>query len=236
MKRVVGIVQARMSSTRLPGKVLRPILGKPMLYRQLERIQRCNALDAVAVATSTESTDDCVVMAAESLGVQCVRGPLADVLDRYRSAAALLGADVIVRLTADCPLCDATVIDEVVELHLSGGYDYTSNFIERRYPVGLDAEAFNRDILEAAWMDAVDPPHREHVTPWMYGNASLRLGSLRNEHDQSGMRWTVDEPKDFDFVREVYGRLYPDNPTFCTADILALLEREPALAMINAPG
>ena len=206
-----------------------------MLSRQLERILRCRKLDAVIVATSTESSDDSVVAAAESLGVQCVRGSLDDVLGRYRIAATASNADVIVRLTADCPLAEAEVIDRVVQLHLDGGYDYTSNVLDRRFPHGLDAEAFDRSLLEAADEEVWDPSQREHVTPWMYGNPSLRLGSLRCAEDLSGMRWTVDELKDFEFVSAVYAWLYPDSPSFGMDDIIALLARKPELAQINAP-
>lgn len=235
MKRVVGIVQARTSSSRLPGKVLAPILGEPMLRRQLERLSGSRALDALAVATSDQAADDAVAEVADSFGIECVRGSLADVLDRYRTAAGALGADVVVRLTADCPLIDPRIVDRVVEVHADGGYHYTSNFIDRRYPDGLDAEAFDREVLEAAWLEAPEGPDREHVTPWIYRHPErFMLGSVRCPEDLSRLRWTVDEPRDLEFVREVYARLYPDNPAFGMSDILELLAGDPAVGLINA--
>lgn len=236
MSRVVGIVQARTSSSRLPGKVLKPILGQPMLYRQLERIAHAESLSLVAVATSLDASDDGVAAVAESFGVPCVRGSLNDVLDRYHTAATDLGADVVVRLTADCPLTDAAIIDQVVQLHLTGGYDYTSNILDRRYPDGLDVEAMEIGVLEDAWREAASGPEREHVTPWIYGRPErYRLGSLRCPQDLSRLRWTVDEQRDFDFVEAVYERLYPVRPYFGMQEILDLLSREPSLFEINAP-
>ncbi len=236
MTRVVGIVQARTSSSRLPGKVLKPILGAPMIQRQLERLTRAQELTVLAVATSVDSSDDAVAAVAENIGVPCVRGSLEDVLDRYYNAASELNADVVVRLTADCPLTDPAIVDDVVRLHLRGGYDYTSNFIDRRFPDGLDAEAMSIETLGAAWRDAAPGPDREHVTPWIYNHPEVfRLGSLRNEEDLGALRWTVDEAADFDFVTAVYERLYTDNPGFGMADVLRLLENEPEIAEINAP-
>lgn len=235
MSRVVGIVQARSSSTRLPGKVLEPILGEAMLFRQLERLARCARLDTLAVATSDDSSDDAVAVVAGSFGVPCVRGSLHDVLDRYRTAADALRADVVVRLTADCPLIDPEIVDGVIDVHVGGGYGYTSNFIDRRYPDGLDAEAFDRDVLESAWAEAIGSD-REHVTPWIYRHPErFRLGSLRCPQNLAALRWTVDEPRDLEFVRVVYGRLYPHKPDFSMRDILVLLDADPAVGLINAP-
>lgn len=232
---VLCVLQARMSSTRLPGKVLMPILGVPMLERQLERVRRARRLDGLRVATSTDPADDAIARLCKDLGVACYRGSLHDVLDRYYRAAQELAPRHVVRLTGDCPLVDPAVVDALVELHLAGGYDYSSNVHERSYPRGLDAEIFRLEVLERAWQVARAPDEREHVTPWMYRNGpSLRRGALRDAVDRSRLRWTVDHPDDLAFVTRVFEALYPHNPAFTTADVHTLLARHPEIAALNA--
>src|SRR5262245_37090128 len=165
---ILGILQARVSSRRLPGKVLKPILGRPMLERQSERLRRAHRLDKLVVATSTDASDDAIAALCESLPLDCFRGALDDVLDRFYQAAKRYSADTVVRLTGDCPLADPSVIDELILLHESGGYDYTSNTLTRSYPDGLDAEVAQMRCLEAAWHEAALPSEREHVTPFIY--------------------------------------------------------------------
>lgn len=214
-----------MSSTRLPGKVMAPILGEPMLGRQVERLRRCKRIDALTVATSDGDDDAPIAAYCERLGLPVYRGSLHDVLDRYRNAALAFGpSDAIVRLTADCPLADWDVIDQVIDTHMAGGYDHTNNTSpERTYPHGLDAEAVRPEVLEIAWREARDPYEREHVTPFVYRRPErFRLGSLINPDPAPELRWTVDTPEDLAFVREVYERLYPSNPAFGSADIKAL--------------
>jgi len=233
--KVLAVVQARVSSTRLPGKVLMPILGQPMLLRQIERVRRAATLDRIVVATSTEPGDDRIEHVCYDAGVEVFRGSLDDVLDRFYRAACAYGPEHVVRLTADCPLADPRVIDAVVALHLEGGYDYTSNVAPPTFPDGLDVEVMRLDVLEEAWREAKAPFHREHVTQYILAHPErFRLGLLVRERDLSGLRWTVDEPADFDFVTGVYERLYAENPAFDTEDILALLDREPSLAARNA--
>lgn len=232
---VLCILQARTSSTRLPGKVLKPILGEPMLARQIERVARAERVDALTVATSDQATDDGVAGLCERLGVDCYRGSLDDVLDRFYHAALRSEPDHVMRLTGDCPLTDPAILDALVELYLAGGFDYSSNVEERTYPDGLDAEIFRRDLLERAWREATSPYEREHVTPFMrQAVPGSRRGSLTDRVDRSDMRWTVDFPEDFAFVSRVFEELYPSNPAFGAEDVHGLLLVHPEIAALNA--
>ncbi len=232
---IAAILQARMSSSRLPGKVLKPILGRPMICRQLERIQKAGRLDAVVVATSTDRADDPIAMAVKSANVTCFRGDLDDVLDRVYHAALLVNADHVVRLTADCPLVDPRVIDTLVGLHLAENRDYSSNFLERRFPDGIDAEIVSMAALKIAWREASERSDREHVTPYLYRNSGkFNLGSLRCERDLAAHRWTVDYREDFDFVTKVFEKLYPESANFSMWDVLEMLERQPELSNMNS--
>jgi spore coat polysaccharide biosynthesis protein SpsF len=221
---ILGLLQARMSSTRLPGKVMRPLLGAPMIDRQLERLARSRRIDRLAVATSDDPSDDALAAHLEAAGVLVHRGALHDVLGRLAGAAEALGpADHVVRLTADCPLTDWRVIDAVIELHVAGGHDYSSCDLDRTFPHGLDVEVMSSAALQAAAREASDPAEREHVTLFLYRRPErFSLGSLTQAVDQSRHRWTVDTPADFAFVERVYGQLYPANPAFTTEDVLAL--------------
>jgi spore coat polysaccharide biosynthesis protein SpsF len=232
---VLCILQARMSSVRLPGKVLRPILGRPMLAWQIERIQRATGIDALCVATSTESADTAIAEQCATIGVDCYRGSLNDVLDRYYQAAQRYEAGHVMRLTADCPLVEPSVLDLIVDKHLGDGNDYTSNVHERSYPDGLDAELFTTAALQRAWRQAQSPFEREHVTPYLYRTGPpLKRGVVKDEADRSRLRWTVDYPEDFEFVSRVFEALVPTKPDFDMHDVLALLSRRPDLTLINA--
>ncbi|MCA6223743.1 MAG: glycosyltransferase family protein [Phenylobacterium sp.] len=219
-----AILQARMSSSRLPGKVLKPLLGQPMILRQIERLRRCRELDRIVVATSRDASDDILAATLAEAAVEVVRGPLDDVLGRFVQAADALGLHGdLVRLTADCPLADPGVIDACVVLRREGGFDYASNGQVRTYPRGLDVEVFTADVLRRAGREATSAHDREHVTPWIYGPGSpFRRSDLVREPDLSAFRWTVDLPADFDFVERVYAALYPANPAFSSDDVLAL--------------
>ena len=228
---ILGILQARASSRRLPGKVLKPILGRPMLERQIERLRRARRLDKLVVATSTDASDDGIDALCQSLGVDCFRGSLDDVLDRFYQAARRYAPRAVVRLTGDCPLADPAVIDRLVDMHVGGGFDYTSNVDTRTYPDGLDAEVMEFHCLETAWREAALPSEREHVTPFIRSQRErYRFGDLVQARDLSDRRWVVDDPEDFAFISAIYEALYPVNPAFTTADILALLERRPDIA------
>lgn len=233
--RVAAILQARMSSKRLPGKVMKPILGKPMLAQQLERLRRCRTLDDLVVATSNRSDDDLLAEMCVAEGALCFRGNLDDVLDRFHRCAAERCADHIVRLTGDCPLADPEVVDDLVRFYLENDFDYASNCRPPTLPDGLDAEIFSFAALEAAWREAVDPFEREHVVPFIIRRPErFRMGNLAWPQDLSGLRWTVDEPEDLAFVTRVYGALYPAKPAFSYRDVLALLAKHPDLADMNS--
>lgn len=231
---VIAILQARVSSSRLPGKVLRPILGRPMLARQLERLRRSRRIEKLLVATSDDPSDQPIAELCAAEAVACVRGSLHDVLDRYYQAAKPLAPAHVVRLTGDCPLTDPELIDAVVEFHLRGGYDFTSNAIEPSFPDGLDVAVFRYRLLEHAWQGATLASEREHVTLFMRRQPErFRIGAYKGSPDRSQMRWTVDEPADLAFVTAVYERLYPGKPDFGSGDIYQLLEREPELLLLN---
>lgn len=232
---IAAIIQARMSSSRLPGKVMKDLAGAPMLARQLERVARARRLDRVEVATSEVREDDVIVRLCAKLEIPCFRGALDDVLDRCYQAARHHAPEHIVRLTADCPLADWGVIDSAIRLHLSGGYDYTSNIMERSFPRGLDVEVMTFTALETAWREAELPSEREHVTPFLLNRpGTYRLGSLTRSPSLAKHRWTVDYPEDHAFVRAVYEALYPRNPAFTSEDVLAFLAANPQVRALNA--
>lgn len=232
---ILGLLQARVSSKRLPGKVLLPILRRPMLERQIERVRRARSLDRLAIATSTDPSDDPIEALAHDLGLDCHRGSLEDVLDRFYQAALAYRPSHIVRLTGDCPLADPTLIDRVVQTCVDGGCDYASNTLEPSWPDGLDAEAMRFEALAAAALEAALPSEREHVTAYMYKHPErFKLCGIRADRDLSALRWTVDEPEDFSFISRVYEALYPAKPAFDTADVLALLDANPEVGSAAA--
>ncbi len=228
----VAVIQARMRSVRLPGKVLAEVQGAPLLAHVVNRARRAEALDAVVVATSTDQADDGIARFCREAGIDLFRGSCDDVLDRYHDAAQLFGADVIVRLTADCPLTDPEVIDRVVRAFQEGSLDYVSNTLVCTYPDGLDVEVFSRECLVRAWRQARLNSDREHVTSYIVNHPNLfRLACVRNDVDLSAMRWTVDHSEDLEFIRQVYSQCGPAH--FGMAAVLALLDRQPALREIN---
>jgi len=236
MKTVI-IVQARMTSTRLPGKVMKSILNKPMLEYQLERLARVERADAVVVACTTNKADAPIVELCRRLGVAVFRGSEEDVLSRYYGAAKAHRADVVVRVTSDCPLIDPQVIDAVIRCYYSapGRYDYVSNTLERTYPRGMDCEVFSFRILEEVFIEATDLPDREHVTPFIYRQPQrYHLSNVPYIEDQSRHRWTVDTPKDFELIKRIIEAIYPVDPNFTLQDCLALLVTHPDWEMINA--
>ena len=231
--KVAAIIQARMGSTRLPGKVIEDIGGKTMLARVVERTQRATSLSEVVVATTFETDAEAIVAECARLGVRVFRGDEEDVLDRYYQAAQTCRAEAIVRITADCPLIDAGVIDKVVCAFLESKPDYASNLLERTYPRGLDTEVMALSALERAWQKATEFYHRVHVTSYLYQNADqFKLLSVTGDRDYSYYRWTVDTPEDLAFVREVYKHLNNDD-AFGWTNVLDLLDREPALVEMN---
>jgi len=221
----LAILQARMTSTRLPGKVMAPLLGEPMIARQIERLRRSHRIDELLVATSIEPSDDPLAAWCERAGVAVYRGDLHDVLGRFCGALRLYpAATAVLRLTADCPLADWTVIDALVDRHLAEDADYTNNVTPARtFPHGLDAEAMRPEVLFQAAEEAVDPYEREHVTPFIYRRPErFRLAGLTRTPSLAHLRWTVDLPEDLAFVRQVYDTLYPADPAFTSEAIVAL--------------
>ncbi|TWA74450.1 spore coat polysaccharide biosynthesis protein SpsF [Azospirillum brasilense] len=235
--RVVCISQARMTSTRLPGKVLMEAAGKPLLAHHLGRLARCRTLDALVLATTVNGTDDPVAELAETLGVPVFRGDERDVLGRFAGAAAMAGADVVVRVTADCPLIDPALVDRVVSAFLDAGppLDYLSLDVAR-FPRGLDAEVFTRSALDAAAAAATEPAEREHVTAHLYRRPErFRVGAPLAPEDGSALdqRWCVDEAADLELVRRLLGALLPENPHFGWQDCCKVLRQHPEWADLN---
>jgi spore coat polysaccharide biosynthesis protein SpsF len=227
---VLAIVQARLSSSRFPRKVLGDLHGAPMVLRQLERISHCTRLDQLVVATSTESSDDELVEILESQNISVRRGPLANVFQRFSQVIDEFSPKHVVRLTADCPLADPQVIDDLVDLHVTSGADYSSNVLERTFPHGLDAECATREVFSLLNTMSLTDQEREHVTLGIYARPKdFKLSSLTQPIDHSDLRWTVDYPSDLEFVRAIYGELYDSNPAFSTRDVLELLHSKPAL-------
>lgn len=242
-----------MSSSRLPGKILAEVAGQPMLTRVFTRTSRAKTLDKVVFATTTDSSDDPVAEYCDFSGIPFIRGSLFDVLDRYYQTASQAKADVVVRITADCPVIDPDLIDDVVDTLLEGEYDFVCNRLpppwSRTYPIGLDVEACTFKVLKRAWEEAKEPQHREHAMPYFYEGVQLTRQSrtleagvsphgfnvalLHHTTDFGDYRWTVDTPEDLEFMRQVYGR-FNGRDDFSWKEILDLVHDEPDLMKINA--
>lgn len=236
MAKIEILVQARMGSTRLPGKVLKKVLGKPLLQYQLERLQRVERADSCVVLTTHLPQDDAIVDLCQSLGVAFFRGPVEDVLARYYEAASERGTEVIVRSTGDCPLVDPEVMNRVIQEFSEGKWDYVSNCLKRSFPRGLDTEVFSFAALKQAYLEAKEPSEREHVTRFIYRHPEKF--SLKNVELEQGNfsedRWTVDTEEDFQFIKHVIEALYPNKPQFDMWDVIALLHHHPEWKLINA--
>ena len=234
--KTVATVEARMNSSRLPGKVLRPILGKPTLELLIERLRRARTVDQVVVATTIHPADDPLERLAGRLGVGCFRGSEEDVLGRVFGAARSVKADVIVEITGDCPLIDPEVIDRVVEIYRGSDADYVSNGLRRTYPDGLDTQVFATAILAEVAELTNDPADREHVSLYIYEHPErYKLLNVESGLPESAWdpRLTLDTAEDLELISSIYHALYPENPTFGLADILALLYRNPHWLAVN---
>jgi len=230
----VAIIQARMGSTRLPGKILLEIAGDTMLARVVGRVRRARLLDTIVVATSNLAADDLVVAECDRLGVRCVRGGEPDVLGRYALAASAVQAEIIVRITSDCPLIDPDVLDYVMAAFIAERPDYASNCLERTFPRGLDVEVFSRRALAVAQEEAREGYQREHVTPYIYENPErFRLLSISSTRPEAAVRWTVDVQEDIELVRRIYTHFHGQD-TFSWLQALGLMHAEPELTVINA--
>lgn len=228
---IICITQARMSSTRCPGKVLKPILGTPMAWHQWQRSKRAQSIDQHVLATSIDASDDPLANFFNQRNELVFRGSLDNVLSRYYECATLYKATHVVRLTADCPFTDPVIIDKTVEYHLKNDNDHTSTHL---FPVGISVEVCSFKALESAYFNARLRSEREHVTLHIYQHPELfKLGKYSNSEDLSHLRWTVDYPEDFEFATQIYQRLYPQNPNFSMQDVLHLLKINPELIDIN---
>lgn len=223
------VVQARMGSSRLPGKVLKDIAGRPMLSYQMERLRRVKRAERIVVATTDQPADDAVERFCQKEKIACVRGSEHDVLARYHLAIERFPADVVVRITADCPLIDPAIVDEAIAAYEP---DYVSNMLETTYPYGMAVEVFSAQALREAHREAKDPAEREHVTPFIYRHPErYRLRSLTMAPNLSHHRWTVDTPEDFELVSCLLKTL---KPHFTLQDVLAVLDKHPDWCAINA--
>ncbi len=238
--KIIIVVQARVASTRLPGKVLLPLLGTSVLLRQIERLRRCESVDGIVVATSTDNIDDAIVTQCVLDGIDVFRGSELDCLDRHYQCGLARNADVIVKIPSDCPLIDPAIVDRVVNYYRENAhkYDYVSNLHPASYPDGNDVEVIPMPILEQAWHNARKSYEREHTTPYIWDNPQqFFCGSVCWE---SGMdysmshRWTLDYDADYHFIVSIYSELYPKKPDFGIHDILNLLDAKPHIAQLNS--
>ncbi len=230
--KIVAIVQARMGSTRLPNKVMKPIGGVPMIELLLARLAKSKQIDQIVLATSTDERNTPLVEHVQKLGYACVCGSESDVLDRYLVAARQAKADVVVRITGDCPLMDPALVDQVIAKFKAEGVDYLSNISPASYPDGLDTEVFTLQALERVGRESQDPFDHEHVTPYLRKPGLYKTGAMQHSEDLSGLRWTVDEPADFDVVSQVFAHFAP-NIHFSWAEVLGLQRSQPALFAAN---
>lgn len=233
MTRITAIIQARMGSSRLPGKVLLELGGKTVLSRVVSRLRCARSIDEIWVATTVSSQDDVIVAHCDRLGIDCFRGSEKNVLDRYYQCARACFASTAARITSDCPLIDPELVDDAIEHFCAGVYDYASNGLVPTYPRGLDVEIFTMSALHRAWQGATKPHQREHVTPFFYENPQLfRLLSLTADQDYSRYRWTLDTADDLALLRQIYSR-FDNQDAFGWRDVLDLMKREPQLAHLN---
>lgn len=224
-----------MTSTRLPGKVLKKILNKELLLLQIERLKLVTLPVELIIATTSNQSDNLIVGFCELHGIKFFRGSESDVLSRYYHAAKENNANIIVRITSDCPLIDPSLVSDIINTFKNSKYDYVSNTLERSYPRGLDCEVFSFSSLQEAFLNADQPLQREHVTPYIYQNPSIyNLKSIVNSQNLSHLRWTVDTYEDLDLINKIYNSLYPQNPNFTTSDVIKCLELNSDWLKINA--
>lgn len=230
------IIQARMGSTRLSGKVMKDLFGKTVLEHVIDRVKQSKTINEIIIATTENTTDDIIEKESFKYGVNVFRGSEEDVLSRYYYAAKENSVDVVVRVTSDCPLIDPFVIDEIISFYLENKFDLVTNggsdLLQRTYPRGLDVEVFSFDILEKAYQNADKSYQREHVTPYIYEN-SIAIYYYKNLPDYSNHRWTLDTEEDFVLIKEIYNDLYRGEHNFYLSEIIDLFKQKPQLFKIN---
>ncbi len=237
--KIVTVIQARVSSTRLRNKVLKDLCGKPLLIRMIERVQASRYAGMTVVATSTEKEDDSIEKLCKENNIEVYRGSLTDLLDRHYQVGKKYNADAVIKIPSDCPLIDPQIIDKVIKFYLDNHnkFDYVSNLHPATYPDGNDVEIMSFNTIEQAWNEATKDFEREHTTPYIWENKNkFRIGNVEWE---SGLdystkhRWTIDYEEDYLFIRTVYEKLYNKKPTFGLHDILNLLKEKPYIYKIN---
>lgn len=234
MKTVV-IIQARMGSTRLPGKVMKQLKGKTVLQHVVDRVCEVNGIDQITIATTKQKIDDEIADESLKIGTTVYRGSEEDVLTRYYEAALESHADIIIRITSDCPLIDPAVISQILKFYQNSEYDYVSNTLSRTYPRGLDVEVFSFSSLKKAYDEALHPEYREHVTPYIYNNPErFNIYDYQSQENNSQYRWTLDTAEDWLLINKIYDALYEDDQVFGWMSIKEFMEQNPSLSEINA--
>jgi len=237
--KILTVIQARRGSTRLPDKVMMPVLGEPILLKMIERVKRSKLYGQICVATTQKAKDDVIADLCKTNNIDYYRGNSTDLLDRHYQAAVLFGADAIVKIPSDCPLIDPEIIDEVLQYYISRSaeYDFVSNLHPASWPDGNDVEVMSFKTLEKAWKEAKRELEREHTTPYIWENKDeFRIGSVFWETGldySTSHRWTLDYQEDFEFIKKVYEELYPQKHDFTLSEILNLLQQKPEIAEIN---
>ncbi|PKL83901.1 MAG: acylneuraminate cytidylyltransferase [Ignavibacteriae bacterium HGW-Ignavibacteriae-3] len=237
--KIVTVIQARMTSTRLPGKVMLPILGKPLLIRMIERVAASDLAGEIVVAASKNNEDDCIEKLCVQEKIKCFRGSLTDLLDRHYQAGKITGAEAVVKIPSDCPLIDPRVIDRVLRYYTDNydKFDFVSNLHPATYPDGNDVEVISFEALERAWNEAERNFEREHTTPYIWENPDkFRIANIEWESGldySASHRWTIDFEEDYLLIKSIYEELYSNNSTFSLNEILDLLKRKPELTAIN---
>lgn len=237
--KILTIIQARRGSSRLPDKVLMPILNKPVLLHQIDRVKVSKLHGELVVATTREPMDDAIVELCDQHNISVFRGHSTDLLDRHYQTALQHHADAVVKIPSDCPLIDPNIIDEVLQYYISHSsqFDFVSNLHPASWPDGNDVEIMSFNTLEKAWKEATRPLEREHTTPYIWENPDkFKIGEVvwnKGVDLSTSHRWTLDYPEDFQFIKTAYEELYPKNPLFTLNDILQLLEQKPEIATIN---
>lgn len=227
------IIQARMGSTRLPGKVLKLVDNtNSSLYYTINQLKNCKGIDKIIVATTTKEEDDVIVEYLQKLSIEHFRGNPTDVLDRYYACAKKFSVDSVIRITADCPLIDPEIVDRGISIFKSGQYDYVTNTFPRTFPDGNETEIFSFNALEIAWKNAILPSEREHVTPYFRNQKEkFKINNFEHTQDLSHLRWTMDLQEDLNLIRSIILKL--DKHPIHLADILELFNKNPELVKIN---
>lgn len=232
--KVLAIVQARMGSSRLPGKVLKQVNGKSLLLHQVDRLKKCQKIHQIVIATTIKPEDDQIVKLCENNDIDFFRGSEDDVLERYYETRKNFGGEVIVRLTSDCPLIDPNVVDGTIQFFLDNTFDYVSNTIERTFPRGLDTEVFSKEVLEVAFNNATLVRDREHVTAYVYSHPEkFNVGMYKDECDYSFYRWTVDTEEDFQLIKKIFEAYKGEEEKLNYSAIITLMENNPEWKKIN---